>query len=147
MAVHIHEDSSGRFVIDISGEPGIQTSAGFNNLIFAFAVVDRRSDRLLLDSSDKSTEPLAYLVEGIRKLGYTVVLSDALQTQYNSYHREVTLIRELERSAQTNARPSDPETAEVLHEVLPTIDLLPHQEASLEHILAVQNAAVFFRTR
>lgn len=143
MAVHIHEDSSGRFVIDISGEPGIQTSAGFNNLIFAFAVVDRRSDRLLLDSSDKSTEPLAYLVEGIRKLGYTVVLSDALQTQYNSYHREVTLIRELERSAQTNARPSDPETAEVLHEVLPTIDLLPHQEASLEHILAVQNAAVF----
>ena len=91
VAVNIHEDSSGRFIIDISGESGIQTSAGFNNLLFAFAVVDRRSDRLLLDSSDKSTEPLAYLVEGIRNLGYTVVLSDALQTQYDSYHRELPL--------------------------------------------------------
>lgn len=143
MAIKITEDASGRFVLDLSGEPETSQSSGFRDLLFPFSVVTRDSQRFVLDPGDRSAEPLAYLLDGLQVLGYTVVLSDTLRSLYNSYRTELNLMTQLAQVTEEEANPMDVESAAVVQQVVQSLDLLPHQQDGLAHLVAVRNGANF----
>ena len=143
MAINISDDTSGRLVLDLSGEPEVSLSTGFRNLLFAFSIVARDSQRIILDPGDQSAEPLAYLLDGLRDLGYNVILNEALRSLYNSYQAELNLMTQLSAAVEGETRPFETEEATILHQVASSLALLPHQEDGLAQMLAVQNVANF----
>lgn len=143
MAINISDDNSGRLVLDLSGEPEAPLSTGFKNLLFAFSIVARDAQRIILDPGDQSAEPLAYLLEGLRDLGYNVVLSETLSSLYNSYQAEMNLMTQLSAAIEEETRPLETGGGAILHQIAPSLALLPHQEDGLSHMLAVQNEANF----
>jgi SNF2 family DNA or RNA helicase len=143
MAINISDDTSGRLALDLSEEPEVSMSTGFKNLLFAFSIVSRDAERIILDPGDQSAEPVAYLLEGLRDLGYNVVLSEALRSLYNSYQAEMNLMTQLSAAVEEETRPFQTEEAAILHQIAPSFALLPHQEDGLAHMLAVRNAANF----